>query len=179
MGYNWFKKPGNLTTDKNKDNGSSFLKPAGDLTDNGMSYFQRGGSLEEPKKTNESFLQPAGDLEDIKVNDNESSYFQIAGDLDTPKQTNSFTFEEKNEQTLKTPEEIKAWLKTIVSGKKKSNYEFGKGKQAFSSGRILVGLDELKEMVESGDNIISAEYLEALNMVDIEFESFKLPSKSR
>ena len=158
MKNNWFK-PGNLETDKINDNVSSFLKPAGDLTDDGMSYFKRGGSLEEPKQTN-LFLKPAGDL-------------------DTSKQISSFTFEEKKEQFLTTPEEIKEWLKTIVSGKKKSNYEFGKGNQAFSSGRILVGLDELKEMVENGDNIISAEYIDGINMVDIEFESFKLPSKSR
>lgn len=135
------------------------FKRAGNLNDNGMSYFQRGGSLEEPIKVNESLFRPAGDL-------------------DTPVQNNSFKFEEKKEE-LKTPEEIKAWLKTIVSGVKKSSYEFGRGHQAFSSGRILVGLDELKEMVENGDNIISAEYFEALNMVDIEFESFKIPSKSR
>ena len=62
---------------------------------------------------------------------------------------------------------------------KKSIYEFGRGHQAFSSGKILVGLDELKEMVENGDNIISAEYIEGVNMVDIEFESFRIPSKSR
>ena len=179
MDNNWFTRAGDLEDTKANVNGSSFLKPAGDLKEDGMSFFKRGGSLEEPEKANESFLKPAGDLEETKPNDNGMSYFKMAGDLDTPKQTNSFTFEEKKEARPKTPEEIKEWLKTIVSGEKKSSYEFGKGNQAFSSGRILVGLDELKEMVENGDNIISAEYFEALNMVDIEFESFKLPSKSR
>jgi len=104
--------------------------------------------------------------------------FEMAGDLDAPTQNNSFIFEGKKE-TIQTPEEIRAWLKTIVSGEKKSTYEFGRGHQAFSSGKILVGLDELKEMVENGDNIISAEYFDAINMVDIEFESFRMPSKSR
>ena len=108
----------------------------------------------------------------------ENNGFKRAGDLDQPKQNNSFKFEKK-EETIQTPEEIREWLKTIVSGKKKSTYEFGRGHQAFSSGKILVGLDELKEMVKNGDNIISAEYFENLNMVDIEFESFKVPSKSR
>ena len=120
----------------------------------------------------------AGDLAEDKTKDNGMSYFQRAGDLDTPKPNNSFKFEKK-EETIQTPEEIRIWLKKIVSGVKKSTYEFGRGHQAFSSGRILVGLDELKEMVENGDNIISAEYIDGINMVDIEFESFKLPSKSR
>lgn len=256
MDNNWFTRAGNLEENKSKDNG--------------MSYFQRAGDLDEPIQTNGSFLKPAGNLDEniqanspitatdlekklfgrvlektqigyeealarrnaawkeyeeidsrisngtatkedwerhdevveiykreakaletiehylknnpnsVNKNEGKSSSvgFEIAGDLEEPKQNNSFKFEEKKEE-LKTPEEIKAWLKTIVSGVKKSSYEFGRGHQAFSSGRILVGLDELKEMVENGDNIISAEYFEALNMVDIEFESFKIPSKSR
>ena len=48
-----------------------------------------------------------------------------------------------------------------------------------SSGKIIVGLDELKEMVKNGDNIISAEYFESLNMVNIEFQSFRIPTKNR
>lgn len=117
-------------------------------------------------------------LEENKLNDNGMSYFQRAGDLEESKQNNSFKFEKK-EETIKTPEEIKNWIKSIVSGKKKATYGFGEGPQVTSSGRILVGVDELKQMVENGDNIISAEYLENMNMVDIEFESFRVPNKSR
>ena len=143
-----------------------------------MSYFQRGGSLEDTIEPEETFLKPAGDLEENKSNNNGMSYFQRGGSLEDKKTNNTFKFQDKKE-TKQTPEEIREWLKTIVSGKKKSTYEFGRGHQAFSSGRILVGLDELKEMVENGDNIISAEYFENLNMVDIEFESFREPNKSR
>lgn len=157
---------------------NNWFKSPGDLTDDGKSYFQSGGSLEDPIKSDETFLKPAGGLPTSQPSNNISSHFTKAGDLDTPTQNNSFKFEEKKEE-LKTPEEIKAWLKTIVSGKKKSTYEFGRGHQAFSSGRILVGLDELKEMVKNGDNIISAEYFDNMNMVMIEFESFSMPSKSR
>lgn len=145
MENKWFKKADDLEESKSNDNG--------------MSYFQRGGSLEEIVQTNSTFLKPAGDLE-------------------SSKQNNSFKFEKK-EETIKTPEEIKNWIKSIVSGKKKGVYGFGEGPQVTSSGRILVGLDELKQMVENGDNIISAEYLENMNMVDIEFESFRVPNKSR
>ena len=110
MENNCFKNPGDLEEDKT-DN--IFLKPAGSLEDN------------------ETFLKPAGDLEEDKSKDDGMSYFQIAGDLDTTTQNNSFKFQEK-EEIIQTPEEIREWLKTIVSGKKKSTYEFGRGHQAFS-----------------------------------------------
>ena len=135
------------------------FKRAGDLNDNGMSYFQRAGSLEEPIKVNESLFRPAGDL-------------------DTPVQNNSFKFAEK-EETIQTPEEIRNWLKTIVSGKKMSNYGFGEGPQVIGAGQKFVSIEELQNMVKNGDNIIKAEYLDNMNMVMIEFESFSIPSKSR
>lgn len=124
------------------------------------------------------WFKKADDLEESKSNDNGMSYFQRAGDLESSKQNNSFKFGKK-EETIKTPEEIKKWIKSIVSGKKKGVYGFGEGPQVTSSGKMLVGLDELQQMVENGDNIISAEYFENINMVDIEFESFRVPNKSR
>lgn len=128
-------------------------------------------------QTIKSYLENNPNMVDKKEVKPSSVGFK-AGDLETPKQNNSFKFDKK-EETIQTPEEIRAWLKTIVSGVKKSTYEFGRGHQDFSSARILVGLDKLKEMVENGDNIIKAEYLENMNMVDIEFESFRVPNKSR
>ena len=107
-----------------------------------------------------------------------SSHFKTAGDLDTPNQENSFTFEEKKEE-LKTPEEIRGWLKTIVSGEKKSNYAFGEGFQVVGAGQKFVSIEELQKMVKNGDNIIKAEYFDNMNMIMIEFESFKVSSKSR
>ena len=117
-----------------------------------------------------------------RVNKNEvnpsSVGFEIAGDLNTPTQNNSFRFEEI-EMDFKSPEEIRACLKTIVSGEKKANYAFGEGLQATSAGHKFVSIEELQQMVKNGDNIIKAEYFDNMNMVMVEFESFKMPSKSR
>ena len=52
MENKWFKKADDLEESKSNDNG--------------MSYFQRGGSLEEIVQTNSTFLKPAGDLEESK-----------------------------------------------------------------------------------------------------------------
>ena len=80
---------------------------------------------------------------------------------------------------MKNPEEIKDWLKTIVSGEKKANYAFGEGLQVVGAGQKFVSIEELQNMVKNGDNIIKAEYFDNMNMVMIEFESFSMPSKSR
>ena len=232
------------------------FKRAGDLNDNGMSYFQRGGSLnDEQLNSRPTFTMNASELEkkifgrvldktpegyqdaiarkeaawktyteidnrisngtatkedwerhdevveiykrEAKAVENIKTYlenysnrvnktevkpssvgFERAGDLDTPVQNNSFKFEEK-EETIQTPEEIRNWLKTIVSGKKMSNYGFGEGPQVIGAGQKFVGIEELQNMVKNGDNIIKAEYLDNMNMVMIEFESFSIPSKSR
>lgn len=143
-------------------------------------WFKRPGDLEETKTniSGTSYFKSAGDLPTNEPSNSMSLHFKAAGDLDTPTQNNSFKFEEKKEE-LKTPEEIREWLKTIVSGKKKSTYEFGEGLKATSAGQNFVSIEELQQMVNNGDNIIKAEYFENMNMVMIEFESFKVPSKSR
>ena len=123
------------------------------------------------------FTRP-GNLEDNNSNINGSSFLKSAGDLDIPKENNSFTFVEKKEE-LKTPEEIREWLKTIVSSEKKGNYAFGEGIQVTGAGQKFVSIHELQDMVKNGDNIIKAEYIDKMNMVMIEFESFNIPSKSR
>ena len=118
----------------------------------------------------------------------DNNFFKLAGDLggsmgDNPlrpagdlgvSSNNSFKFEEKKER-LNTPKEIREWLKTLVSGRKMS----GEGCPAFGGGKMMVTLDELKRMVDNGDNIISAEYIEGINCVNVEFESFSIPSRSR
>ena len=158
MENNWFTKPGNLEDNKPNINGASFFKQGGDLTDDGMSYFQRGRSLEEQNQST-AFLKPAGDL-------------------DAPKQTHSFSFKTKKEE-LNTPEEIRAWLKNIVSGEKKGFYAFGEELKPAGAGQKLVSIEELQDMVKNGDNIIKAEYFDNMNMIMVEFESFSMPSKSR
>lgn len=154
--------------------GNNWFKKAGNLNNNEMSYFQRGGSLEEPKKVSGTFFKPAGSLEEpAKTN----TVFRTPGDLDTPTQSNSFEYKESKE--VKTPEEIRAWLKTIVSGEKKANYAFGEGLQITGAGQKFVSIEELEAMVQNGDNIIKAEYFANMNMVMIEFERFGIHSKSR
>ena len=147
----------------------------------GNNWFKKAKNLEENKSNvkDSSYFKTAGDLSTTKPNNSMTLHFTKAGDLeDTKKESNSFKFKEK-EESLKTANEIREWLKTIVSGKKKSNYAFGEGLLANYAGQKFVGLDELKQMVDNGDNIISAEYFEYMNMVLIEFESFSMPSKSR
>ncbi len=143
---------------------NNWFKKPGNLDDNklninGTSFFKPASSLEEPIKTKETF-------------------FKTAGDLDTSTQNNSFKFQEK-EETIQTQEEIRDWLKTIVSGEKKANYALGEGFQITGAGQKFVSVEELKNMVKNGDNIIKTEYFDNMNMVMIEFESFKVPSKSR
>ena len=119
----------------------------------------------------------AGDLEPRQSNSN-GSYLKMAGDLDVPKENNSFKFVEK-EPSLMSPDEIRAWLKTIVSGREMANYGFGEENNVVSSGKMFVSIDTLKKMIDNGDNIIKAEYIEGLNCVDIEFERFRTSYKSR
>lgn len=154
MENNWFKNPGDLDSSftPSSDNRSAVPNKRDDNL-----YFQVPGALEkEPDREKDSYFQTAKDL----YNENKSKSFN-------------------------NPEEIKAWLKTIVSGVKKSNYAFGEGLLATGYGQRFVTLERLYKMVENGDNIISAEYFENMNMVLIEFEqfeefeSFKLPNKSR
>ena len=54
---------------------------------------------------------------------------------------------------------------TVVSGKKYGN-EFG---SMSSGGKTIVSLNQLKEMVDTGYNIINANYINQ-NMIEIEFE---------
>ena len=144
---------------------NNWFKKPGDLENNkpninGSSFFKQASSLEEPKSVNETFFKPAEDL-------------------DTPKPSSSFTFEEKQEQSLKTSEEIIEWLTTIVSGEKKASQLFEEGLKVTGAGQKFVSIEELQNMVKNGDNIIKAEYFDNMNMVMIEFESFSMPSKSR
>lgn len=168
MENKWFTKAGSLVDEAIKTN-NTFLKPA--------------GPLEEPLKINNTFLKPAGSLEEpIEANEtfinSNQTFFKPAGDLENSSKNNSFRFEEI-EMDFKSPEEIRALLKTIVSGDKKANYAFEEGLQATSAGHKFVSIEELQQMVKNGDNIIKAEYFDNMNMVMVEFESFKMPSKSR
>ena len=133
---------------------NNFFKPAGDL---GVS-------------NDNNPLRPAGDLGVLNGN----NPLRPAGNLGVSNGNNSFMFERQN-NVLKTPDEIREWLKTVVSGKKMSS----ENRPAIGGGRVMVTLDELKKMVDNGDNIIKAEYIEGVCCVNVEFESFSIPSRCR
>ena len=146
----------------------------------GNNWFKKPKDLEEKKSTfGSSYFKKAGDLNDDKPSNDMSSHFTRAGDLEpTVKERQSFKFKEKTEKN-KTSDEIITWLKTIESGKKKSNYASGEGLMATGGGQKFVTIDELNQMLDNGDNIISAQYFENMKMILVEFESFNLPNTSK
>ena len=69
-----------------------------------------------------------------------------------------------------TKKEINNYLSMVVSGKR---YGFQKG-LPYSGGIMLVSFEELKEMVDRGDNIIKAQCLDDNGiLIDIEYESYR------
>ena len=94
-------------------------------------------------------LKPAGSLEQG------NTYFKMAGDL---KDNNS-----KNE--------VEEYLKSVVTGKR-TPPEFGHF--PIAAGQRFVSFEELKNMVDRGDNIVRAEYFEQMGKILIEFETFEL-----
>lgn len=143
-------------------------------------WFSRPGNIDDNKSNinGSSFFKQADSLteEPIKIYE---TFFKPTEELNTPKQNNSFTFEEKKEQSFKTSEEIRNWLKTIVSGEKKVNSALREEFRITGAGQKFVSIEELQEMVKNGDNIIKAEYFDSMKMIMIEFESFSKPCKSR
>jgi len=77
-----------------------------------------------------------------------NSYFSKPGDLDV---SMVVTNEKKS-----TRDEIESYLSLVVSGER---YGFQKG-LPYSGGVMLVSFEDLKEMVDRGDNIIKAECLD-------------------
>lgn len=104
-----------------------------------------------------NYFKSAGDL---IQEDSRSNYFKPAGDI-----SNSV----ENITYINSTEDIKEYLKRIQSGKK--NYG-----PTLEGGRMFVSLDQLKQMVYDGYNIISANYFEQIQMIEVEFD---LPTKSK
>lgn len=94
-------------------------------------------------------FRKAGDL------DRESDYFRKAGDLTG---------------NIRRDTEIKDYLLTVVSGKRQS---LGDDYLRVAGGKTIVSFEQLKEMVNDGYNIISANYIRPMGMVDIEFEKYE------
>lgn len=125
-------------------------------------YFKPAGNIEEQQQ---SYFKPAGNLQ--KEEEKGNQYFQPAENIESHQQIGNI----KNEEV-----EINEYLKSIVTGKR-TPPEFGHFPVA--GGQKLVSLEELKEMVSRGDNIIKAEYFEEMKKIMIEFESFNLEETSK
>ena len=158
-----------------------YFKPAGNLDGNkndllysknirsDLNFFRKSGDIElEPLKERNglsevSGFRPAGDL----IYDNDVSPIDMINidkqnvllDMDTKKEnmnTNNSNF-------------LDDYLLTIVSGKKYDAVcELG---VLMGSGRIIVSLEELRQMVDEGYNIVSANVI-GPNMIEIEFQKY-------
>lgn len=143
----------------------NYFKPAGNIEEQQQSYFKPAGNLQKEEEKGNQYFQPASDLEKEEVKEN--SYFQPAENIESHQQIGNI----KNGGV-----EINEYLKSIVTGKR-TPPEFGHFPVA--GGQKLVSLEELKEMVSRGDNIIKAEYFEEMGKIIIEFESFNLEETSK
>ena len=114
---------------------------------------------EKEKDVTISKVRISDSLNSSKKNIDESVYFYKAGDLD-----NSMII-----SRIVGRDEIQKYLSMVVSGER---YGFQKG-LPYSGGVMLVSFDNLKEMVNRGDNIIKAECLDENGvLISIEYESY-------
>ena len=143
-------------------------------------YFRPMDSLESDlddlaqatEKSSSSYFMPAGDLdsdlEELAQADekNSSSYFMPAGDLDINNNSNS------NSNSNSKLDEINDYLITVVSGEKyPAVCELG---VLMGSARMVINLEQLKELVDSGHNIVSARVINAdREMIEVEVQKYK------
>ena len=128
---------------------SGYFKAPGDLE---SGYFKAPGDLES------GYFKAPGDLESgyFKApGDLGSGYFKAPGDLN-------------NDVNISN---IDDYLSTVVSGKRYSSVcELGVLR---GSGRVIVGLNELKKMVDDGYNIVFANVMnDSANMIEVEYQEF-------
>lgn len=100
-----------------------------------------------------NFFKPA---EDLNKNESEQKYFKQAGDLE-------------NNLNIADEVEIKSYLESVVSHQKFEG--------AIGGGMMIVSFSRLQELVDSGYNIVKAEYINP-NMISIEFQEFETKRKN-
>lgn len=98
-----------------------------------------------------NFFKPAGDI-DNEDNRTTHSYFQPAGDLSLENDTKNLDL---------TVDEINEYLKNVVSGKRIEGI--------LNGGMSIISFSKLRELVENGCNIISAECLNP-EMIVVEYQ---------
>jgi hypothetical protein len=139
---------------------SNYFKRPGDLTVEGTEYFKRPG--------------------DLTVEGTE--YFKRPGDLPTENHQNEAMLplqninKERSTGTAMTEQQIKDYLLTIATGKK---YGFESELGTLSGGgRTITTFEELNEMVATGYNIVSANYI-GNNMIEVEFQQFRKNNETK
>ena len=158
-----------------------YFKPAGHLDGNksdllysknirsDLNFFRKPGDIElEPLKgrnglSEVSGFRPAGDL----IYDNDVSPIDM---INIDKQNVLLEMDTKKENmNTNNSNFLDDYLLTIVSGKKYDAVcELG---VLMESGRIIVSLEELRQMVDEGYNIVSANVI-GPNMIEIEFQKY-------
>ena len=175
MDNNFFKPAGNLDdskdtllySKKNLGEGVGF-KPAGDLDSDGLypkKEVQEASFFKKPEEM-VSYFKPAGDLDYSKSDSLDSNKvlgegvgFKPAGDLlyDNPI-NKEYSYNDVND-----------YLLSVVSGKKYDSVcELG---VLMGGGRTIVTLEGLKQMVEQGYNIVSANVINT-DMIEIEYQKY-------
>ena len=146
---------------KKMDSLESSLEQASERTPN--SYFKPAGdlSVDEDKKSRDmsTYFKPMDNL--VDTNDRgKINYFKPAGDLNV----------DNNDKTKL--DEINDYLITVVSGKKYPPVcELG---VLMGAGIMVVNLEQLKELVESGHNIVSAKVINAdREMIEVEIQRYE------
>ena len=124
-----------------------YFKPAGNLEGNSSLKFSETKTA-DVNDTNNGFYNP-GDLG--------GEVFKTAGDLED---NNSFKF---SESKTVTDDEIKSYIASIQSVVRTYGSVSG-------GGVMFVSFDRLKDMVNSGYNIIRANYFENTKMIEVEFD---------
>lgn len=136
---------------------------------NGNMYFKPAGELDETI---------VGNSKDGKtiVGNSTNMYFKSAGDLDNESDKAFTPFKNPQEmvdsfrpagdlgETIvgNSKDEIEDYLLSVVSGKKE--YE-----NICGGGRTIVSFETLRDMVDSGYNIVSANYINS-DMIEVEYQ---------
>ena len=129
-----------------KDN--NYFRPLGDL-DNKETAVNRG---------EQEYFVRAGNLDEA-VSKQTPEYFTVAGDLDA------------SDIKMDTSKEINDYLLTVVSGKRYEPVcELG---VLMGGGRMIVNLEELKNLVDTGHNIVFANVINAeKGLIEVEVQKY-------
>ena len=116
----------------------------------------------------DKYFKKMASLDDGDKKDSFKNYFRFAGDLDVSDKISGTKVVNSGNKIDK----INEYLITVVSGKRyPAVCELG---VLMGSGRMIVNLEELKNLVESGCNIVNANVINAdREMIEIEVQRYE------